>query len=139
LHLEEKQIESGKTRVKYGFVSAGGGDWYSKTVKGLPVGARIFVYMPKIGYVGVGETIGHAVNYLESEEWRSKELAGNYSHQNGEPEYFVPVKWIKTLATKDAIYGNGMFASQHSTCKLRDLKTLKILTQKFDVPLFEGP
>jgi hypothetical protein len=124
--------------IKFGFVSAGGGDWYSKTVKGLPVGARIFVYMPKIGYVGVGETIGHAVNYLDSEEWRSKDLSGNYTHQNGEPEYFVPVKWIKTLSPKDAIYGNGLFASQHSACKLRDSKTLKILTQKFDVPFVEG-
>ena len=123
--------------VEFGFVSAGGGDWYSKTVKALPVGARIFVYMPKIGYVGVGETTGLAVNYSESAEWKSKKMVGTYTHENGEPEYLVPVRWIKTLQPAEAIYGNGLFASQHSTCKLRDLKTLKILTHKFDLPFVE--
>jgi len=123
--------------VKFGFVSAGGGDWYSKTVKGLPVGARLFVYMPKIGYVGVGETTGPAFSYIDSAEWKAKDMKGTYTHDNGEAEYFVPVRWIKTLTPSDAIYGNGLFASQHSTCKLRDSKTLKILTQKFDVPYIE--
>ena len=120
--------------IEYGFVSAGGGDWYSKTVKSLPVGARLFVYMPKIGYVGVGETTGLAINYSESAEWKSKKMMGKYTHDNGEPEYLVPVRWIKTLSPAAAIYGNGLFASQHSACKLRDLKTLKVLTQKFEVP-----
>jgi hypothetical protein len=120
--------------VQFGFVSAGGGDWYSKTVKALPVGARLFVYMPKIGYVGVGETTGLAINYSESAEWKSKKMAGKYTHDNGEPEFLVPVRWIKTLSPTEAIYGNGLFASQHSACKLRDMKTLKVLTQKFDVP-----
>ena len=123
--------------VKFGFVSAGGGDWYSKTVRALPTGARLFVYMPKIGYVGVGETTGPAVNYSESNEWKAKQMSGKYTHDNGEPEYIVPVRWIKTLLPSEAIYGNGLFASQHSTCKLRDLKTLKVLTQKFDIPYIE--
>jgi hypothetical protein len=123
--------------IKYGFVSAGGGDWYSRTVRTLPVGARIFVYMPKIGYVGVGTTKGPAVSYLESDEWRQKDLLGQYTHQNGEAEYMVPVNWIKTVTSERAIYGNGLFASQHSTCKLRDKKTLKVLTEGFDVPNFE--
>ena len=123
--------------VQFGFVSAGGGDWYSKTVKALPVGARLFVYMPKIGYVGVGETTGLAINYSESAEWKSKKMVGKYIHDNGEPEFLVPVRWIKTLSPAEAIYGNGLFASQHSACKLRDIKTLKVLTQKFDVPLVD--
>jgi hypothetical protein len=123
--------------VNFGFVSAGGGDWYSKTVRSLPVGARIFVYMPKIGYVGVGITTAQALNYLESKEWQEKRLLGNYTHENGEAEYIVPVKWLKTLTPDEAVYGNGLFASQHSTCKLRDAKTLKILTQKFEIPYIE--
>jgi hypothetical protein len=40
--------------VKYGFIAAGGGKWYSNTLSLLPVGARIFVYVPQAGYVGVG-------------------------------------------------------------------------------------
>jgi hypothetical protein len=123
--------------VEFGFVSAGGGDWYSKTVKALPVGARLFVYMPKIGYVGVGVTTGLAINYSESAEWKSKKMAGRYIHDNGEPEFLVPVRWIKTLSPAEAIYGNGLFASQHSACKIRDQKTLKVLTKKFDVPFVD--
>ena len=119
--------------LKYGFVSAGGGDWYSKTVRNLPIGARIFVYIPQVGYVGVGETTASAINFLESKEWQGKDLEGKYTHANGEPEFIVPVKWIATRSPEDAIYGNGLFASQHSTCKLRDAKTLKVLTKEFDL------
>lgn len=39
---------------KYGFVSGGGGAWFSRTLKNLPIGARVFVHIPKAGYVGVG-------------------------------------------------------------------------------------
>lgn len=123
--------------VRHGFVCAGGGDWYSRTVRALPTGARIFAYMPKIGYVGVGTTTGPAVSYSESDLSRQKDLKGRYIHQNGEPEYIVPVDWIKTVPPEEAIYGNGLFASQHSTCKLRDQKTLKVLSAKFAVPYFE--
>ena len=119
--------------LKYGFVSAGGGDWYSKTVKNLPVGARIFVYIPRVGYVGVGVTTGTAVNFLENPAWQGKNLIGKYKHSNGEPEFIVPVKWIATRTLDEAIYGNGLFASQHSTCKLRDAKTLKILSKEFEL------
>jgi hypothetical protein len=119
--------------VEFGFVSAGGGDWYSKTVRSLPIGARLFVYVPQVGYVGVGETTGAAFNYSESAEWKSKKLKGKYSHDNGEPEYIVPVRWLKTLTLEKAIYGNGLFASQHSTCKLRDPKTLSVLYKTFEL------
>jgi len=37
---------------QYGFISAGGGEWFSKTLKKLPIGARVFVCIPKTGYVG---------------------------------------------------------------------------------------
>ncbi len=40
--------------VRYGFVSGGGGSWYSKTLQQLFVGAHIFAFIPKTGYVGVG-------------------------------------------------------------------------------------
>jgi hypothetical protein len=42
----------------YGFVSAGGGNWYTRTLRSLPVGGRIWTYIPGTGYVGVGEVIG---------------------------------------------------------------------------------
>ena len=40
---------------KYGFISAGGGSWYSQTLKLLSPGDRVWVNIPKSGYVGVGK------------------------------------------------------------------------------------
>src|SRR5260370_11243278 len=39
---------------KYGFVSAGGGLWYTRTLRQLQPGHRVFVHVPEHGYVGVG-------------------------------------------------------------------------------------
>lgn len=47
---------------KYGFVSAGGGSWYTKSLGMLEPGARIWVNMPGgIGYAGVGNVVEVAV------------------------------------------------------------------------------
>jgi len=46
---------------KYGFVSGGGGKWYSQTLKLLFPGSRVFVNIPKTGYVGVGTVKEHSV------------------------------------------------------------------------------
>ncbi len=44
---------------RYGFIAAGGGAWYSKSLKQLKTGHRVFAYIPKGsgvgGYVGIGE------------------------------------------------------------------------------------
>ncbi|EMO4267771.1 nuclease, partial [Enterobacter hormaechei] len=39
---------------RYGFISAGGGSWYSQTLKQLQPGDRVWVKIPATGYVGVG-------------------------------------------------------------------------------------
>lgn len=118
---------------KFGFVSAGGGDWYSRTFKTVPVGSRIFVYIPKVGYVGVGTTTAIAQPFSASHIFQVSGLEGNYTHKNGEPEYILPVNWYSTLNPVDAIRERGLFASQHSACKLRDQKTLNILYAKFNI------
>jgi len=118
---------------KHGFVSAGGGDWYSRTFKTVPVGARVFAYIPSIGYVGAGVTTSQAVPFEKSKIYEFPDLEGTYTHSNGEPEYILPVKWIRTFEDKDGFYRRGMFASQHSACKLREEKTLKLLYEKFGI------
>ena len=53
--------------VQYGFICAGGGAWYSKTLQLLNLGDRVWVNVPGYGYVGVGKVIGRvsaASNYL---------------------------------------------------------------------------
>jgi hypothetical protein len=63
---EEGGTRSWDDARKYGFVSAGGGEWFSRTLRKLPVGARVFVCIPGLGYVGVGETTGPAVPFPEA-------------------------------------------------------------------------
>src|SRR5436190_19030490 len=40
---------------RHGFVSAGGGRWYSRTLRLLEPGHRVWALIPRMGYVGVGE------------------------------------------------------------------------------------
>ena len=129
----------------YGFVSAGGGEWFSKSLKKLPVGARVFAYIPQTGYVGVGTVIGPAepfaaalVNVDEELKLLSDlPLKGNYVHppldDGGDAnEYVVPVRWIKTVSKHDAVRYTGLFANQNSACKLRNKFTLDHLAAAFD-------
>ncbi|MYW02313.1 endonuclease NucS domain-containing protein, partial [Streptomyces sp. SID3343] len=40
---------------RLGFVSAGGGTWFSQGLRRPRIGHRVHVYIPRVGYVGVGE------------------------------------------------------------------------------------
>ncbi len=126
---------------KYGFVSAGGGEWFSRTLRSLPVGARIFVCIPKVGYVGVGHVLSEATRFDEAQVRVDEEgrklaelpLEGSYVHQppvdtDATAEFVVPVDWVTTLPKQDAIWQPGMFANQNSACKLRNKFTLDHLT-----------
>ncbi|TFD03673.1 endonuclease NucS domain-containing protein [Cryobacterium sp. TMT1-66-1] len=129
---------------KYGFVSAGGGDWYSRTLRGLPEGGRVFVHVPQRGYVGVGivqgrvQSADEAVLNVEGTDqaFRSLELQGTYRHPSGgegidSAEYVVPVMWIGTVALEQAHWQVGLFANQNSACKLRNQFTIDQLSKVF--------
>jgi len=130
--------------TKYGFVSGGGGDWFSKTVRALPIDARVFTCIPKAGYVGVGTVIGPAAPFADAVVTVDSEptplatvpLKGRYIHSNGKEgddlaEYVVPVAWISTRTRTDSIWESGMFANQNSACKLRNRFTLDRLYRAF--------
>jgi hypothetical protein len=131
--------------LTYSFVSAGGGDWFSKTLRKLPVGARIFVHIPQTGYVAVGHTTGEAAPFAEalvqvngaSVRLADLELHARYQHEArpGEDteEYVVPVEWTVAVAKKDAFKVKGLFANQNSACKLRQEFTLEKLRAHFGV------
>lgn len=130
-------IETGRREwsdsVNFGFVSAGGGNWYSRTLRKVPVGARVFARIPKIGYVGCGMVTGPAVPFESADFLRDKALAGSYTHSNGEPEWVLPVEWVKTVEKSDALNDAGLFSNENSACRLRDVKTLSMLYEFFDV------
>lgn len=131
---------------RYGFVSAGGGLWYSNTLRSLPEGARVFVCIPKTGYVGVGRVTGPAQRFAEAlidmdgepRRLSDQDLRASYAHppaSDGEDtdEYVVPVTWGRTLDRDGAVWQKGMFANQNSACKLRNRFTLDTLVTAFDL------
>lgn len=131
---------------EYGFVSAGGGEWYSRSLKNLPVGARVFTCIPKQGYVGVGRVIGEAQPFPEAivtvdgaaRRLVDLPLNGTYRHNpdgddDDTAEYIVPVEWEKTRPVSEAIWKMGMFANQNSACKLRKQFTIDTVAGELGV------
>lgn len=130
---------------KYGFVSGGGGKWFSQTLKNLPVGARVFVHIPKTGYVGVGTVSGEARRFDEAVVevdgvptlLKSLDLVGAYRHEGDEDdhsaEWVVPVEWIHTVPREQAFWKNGMFANQNTAAKLRQKFTIEQVSEAFDL------
>lgn len=114
--------------MKYGFISAGGGDWYSHTLGMLSPGDRVWVNIPKTGYVGVGiveEEVQQAkdVSFMidgKNTSMKDLPLKGNYfyNENNSEnAEYVVKVHWLKTVPENKAIKELGFFGNQNSVCR----------------------
>ena len=129
---------------RYGFVAAGGAPWYSRTIRQLPQDARIFVYIPKVGYVGVGTVTGSAMPFKDAVldiegkpiPLKDLDLKGTYVHDHdakGEEhqEWIVPVSWTKTVDQSEAFSAPGLFANQNSACKLRNQFTIDEVSQYF--------
>lgn len=130
---------------KYGFITASGGKWYTQSLDNLFVGARVFVNIPKKGFVGVGivmnksqtvdtfmvEHDGKQIPILQA-PLQAKDMSNNL----GDKDLccnLVRVKWLKTNPRDDAYWGKGLFASQHSACKLRQALTISRLTEHFGI------
>lgn len=115
--------------VKYGFISAGGGTWYSQTLNYLQPGDRIWVNIPRTGYVGVGkveESVNKADKVFFEVNGQMKNIyeitsKGNYMkdyiEDEDKAEYIVKVKWVKTVSKEKAIRETGFFGNQNTVCK----------------------
>ena len=113
---------------KYGFISAGGGSWYSKTLSLLSPGDRVWVNIPHTGYVGVGivtEPVEQAKNTVfevkgEQVKMIDLSLRGKYFDSVDDPEnaeYVVKVQWVKTVRASEAVKELGFFGNQNSVCR----------------------
>ncbi len=131
--------------MKYGFVSAGGGKWYSNSMKNLPHGGRVFACIPKIGYVGVGTVLSPAKRFDETtveidgveQQLADSALVGNYRHVGDElednAEWVVQIKWTRTVPREQGFWKTGMFANQNSAAKLRNQFTIEQVVAAFGV------
>jgi Endonuclease NucS len=111
---------------KYGFVSGGNGKWYSQTLKLLFPGSRVFVNIPKTGYVGVGVVKNAVVPVkdfkvsLDGKEVSILQVplvAPKMDEKMNDPdlcEYVVRIEWIKIVPRSAAYWEKGLFALQHT-------------------------
>jgi uncharacterized protein with ParB-like and HNH nuclease domain/predicted transport protein len=124
--------------VKYGFITAGGGTWYTNSLQMLHKGDRVWVCIPQKGYVGVGlvteesqpaksaifEVCGQKMKFTDLP------LSGQYDIETSEDkqEYLVKVDWIKTVSLDTAIWEAGFFANQNSVCRPQTEKWVYTIT-----------
>jgi hypothetical protein len=115
--------------VKYGFISGGGGSWYSQTLKLLSPGDRVWVKIPKTGYVGVGRVIEavqpantFAVRTESGEQPALDVLTDGaryrkFADDPDKTEQFVRVDWLDTVPVERAINELGLFGNQNTVCQ----------------------
>ena len=119
---------------KYGFISGGGGHWYSKTLKLLSPGDRVWVNVPGRGYVGVGRVTEKRQRVTEfevdSDDGRRPVLdvlsnSDDYRESANDPNkvrYFVRIQWLATKQEAEAVRELGFFGNQNTVCRPRALK-----------------
>ena len=114
---------------KYGFISGGGGSWYSQTLKVLSPGDRVWVKIPRTGYVGVGR-VTEAMQPVNDFKVPTPEgdrpsldvlkHADRYRVNANDPEkaeYFVRVQWLDTVPEAKALNEVGLFGNQNTVCQ----------------------
>jgi hypothetical protein len=130
---------------RYGLLSAGGGTWYWRPLRNLTPGKRVFAYVGKAGYVGVGvitgemqpardvtvELNGQQVPLAEVPEADHTFVERTRSDDEEIMEMVVPVRWEHTVPMEEAVSETGLFASQVTACKLRDERTLETVSKRF--------
>jgi hypothetical protein len=128
---------------RYGFISGGGGRWYSRSLEQLSPGHRVFVLLPGTGYVGVAKVLAPAVPATEFtvdvdgvstpilQAPLTVDPADLTPDDPDKTERFVRVEWLKTLPRDQAIWEKGMYGNQNTVTKLRNRFTLERLIERF--------
>lgn len=137
--------------VKYGFISAGGGSWYSQTLGMLEPEDRIWVNVPACGYVGVGtvkETVVPLDEFKVTNDKGEEVALSNVplkapnvfdpDRSEEQKEHFVSIEWIKTVPVRQAVKEKGFFGNQNTVAKPRTRKwshTVERLKKRFDIDM----
>ena len=130
---------------RYGVVSAGGGSWYWKPLRNLTPGKRVFAYVGKVGYVGVGTVVGEMVPardfkveidgqllpLTQAPDLSQSFLSQATSTDDEITEMVVPIDWQVAVPLEAAVKETGLFASQVTACKLKDERTIEVVSSQF--------
>jgi hypothetical protein len=121
--------------VTYGFIGAGGGDFYVRTLSMLSPGDRVWVNVPGEGYVGVGEvtkTVARIDQFLvpgpnggeiplTEAPLKGRGIVDSLT-KSEVPEHLVGIRWIATVPRSRAIKEKGLFGNQNTVARPRDAK-----------------
>lgn len=134
---------------KYGFVSAGGhspsGRLYSRGLFRLPVGSRIWVHAPGMGYLGVAEVTAPPVPFVDFEVSVDGTLSryADVTHHDGwlgpeqgeATEFFVAVRWLDSVSVESEAFNEaGLFGNQNIVAQPQDpkwVRTVERLKERF--------
>jgi hypothetical protein len=132
---------------RYGFVGAGDGDVYSKPLRALEPGHRVFASVGGAGYVGVGivqgstaplrhlvaDVNGASVRVVDQPDlprWLTRRAVLLDPEHT---EYAVPVRWLVARDVPNAVWERGLFSSRLTVCKLRNQRTIDVVSRAFGV------
>jgi hypothetical protein len=132
---------------RYGFVGAGDGDVYSKPLRALEPGHRVFAYVGGAGYVGVGivqssmvplrhlvvDVNGGPVRVVDQPDLLSWLTRRAKLVDPEHTEYAVSVRWLASRDVAYAVWERGMFSSRLTVCKLRDQATIDLVSSLWRV------
>lgn len=139
----EGETRSWDDARRYGFISGGGGKWYSQTLRALFPNARVFVNLPGKGYVGVGvvkEEVVPVKDFVVDVDGVKTPIlkapldAPDMGEHKDDPEmseYLVRVEWVRDLPRDEGYWETGLFALQHTACKMTSKFTIERLTAHF--------
>ncbi|HEU0299772.1 MAG TPA: hypothetical protein VFR37_09965 [Longimicrobium sp.] len=142
VNVGESEHRNWDDNVRYGYIGAGGGQWYSQALRKLQIGDRIFAYMKGSGYVGYGEVTEEARPAAEVRLEDGKPLLehemrairpGDFGDDPTKAEWAIRVRWLKTFPREHARTFSGAFANQNIVCKLRDPETVQFVERQFGV------
>jgi len=143
VNVGEGERRNWDDNCRYDYIGAGGGLKYSRGLKRLKVGDKIFAYMKGQGYVGYGEVTKEAVtikDFVVEKEQKTllelplKSLKANENSDEPEmSEWAVGIHWIKTFQRSQAKRFNGIFANQNIVCEIRQPDTVEFLEKEFEV------
>lgn len=142
-------IEVVRDGLKRGYLVAGGGTWYSKTLAMLNPGSRIWVNVPGSGYVGVG-VVTQEMKPVDSFKVTNETGAlvpitevssvaaalRTAASDLDTADYLVGVDWLRTIDPKQALHEKGFFGNQNSVARPRSPKwnhTVERLKTRFEI------
>lgn len=124
---------------KYGYIVAGGGQFYSRTLSTLEEGGRIWVNSPGNGYVGVGTVEGplpgladQCLTYIDDKEFTIASLPDvdpavmENIDVPGKEHFLIEVDWEKTVPISEAVKETGFLGIN---TPLADHATVSGITQ----------